>query len=154
MTHTHTPLRASGFPSMAVRLACTAAFAATTLIPAPAQAGDAATGAAEWRQCRACHMVVSPAGETLERGGRVGPNLYGIAGQQAGIVDGFRYSAPLVAAGQAGLVWTEEAFAAYVANPTGYIRQVTGDPAARSPMNFQLSSGAENLFAYLESLAN
>jgi cytochrome c len=130
------------------------AAAAIAVLPVVAQAGDAAAGAADWRQCRSCHMVVSPAGETLERGGRVGPNLYGLAGRQAGTVEGFRYSAPLVAAGQAGLVWTAETFAAYVADPTGYIRQVTGDPSARSPMNFQMSSGAENLFAYLQSLSN
>jgi len=140
---THQPTLVSGL-----------AAAAMVLLPAMAQAGDPAAGAAEWRQCRSCHMVVSPAGETLERGGRVGPNLYGIAGRQAGTVDGFRYSGPLVAAGQAGLVWTVEDFVAYVADPTGFMRQVTGDASVRSPMNFQLATGAENLFAYLESLSN
>jgi cytochrome c len=130
------------------------AAAALTLLPSLAQAADPAAGADLWRQCRSCHMVVSPTGETLERGGRVGPNLYGIAGRQAGTVEGFRYSAPLVAAGQAGLVWTAETFAAYVADPTGFIRQTTGDNSARSPMNFQLANGGADLFAYLQSLSN
>jgi cytochrome c len=136
------------------RIATAALAALPVVVPVAAQAGDAAAGADLWRQCRSCHMVVSPTGDTLERGGRVGPNLYGIAGRQAGTVDGFRYSAPLVAAGQAGLVWTEATFVAYVADPTGFIRQTTGDSSARSPMNFQLTSGAADLFAYLQSLSN
>jgi cytochrome c len=140
---------------LSLRLTAAAALALLpAVMPTLAMAGDPAAGADLWRQCRSCHMVVSPTGDTLERGGRVGPNLYGIAGRQAGSVDGFRYSAPLMAAGQAGLVWTEANFVAYVADPTGFIRQATGDNSARSPMNFQLTSGAADLFAYLQSLSN
>lgn len=135
-------------------LAAAALALMPAVMPSLALAGDPAAGADLWRQCRSCHMVVSPAGETLERGGRVGPNLHGVAGRQAGTVDGFRYSAPLVAAGQAGLTWTEANFVAYVADPTGFIRQTTGDTSARSPMNFQLANGAADLFAYLQSLSN
>jgi cytochrome c len=131
-----------------------AALAATPLLlaPAAALAGDPAAGEAEFRQCRSCHMIVSPAGETIQRGGRVGPNLYGIAGRTAGTVDGFRYSPALVAAGQAGLVWTEANFVGYITDPTGFLRRHTGDASVRSPMNFQATSGATDLFAYLESL--
>lgn len=128
------------------------AAAALALLPAVAQAGDPAAGEQEFRQCRSCHMVVSPAGETIQRGGRVGPNLYGIIGQPAGAVDGFRYSDALVAAGQNGLIWSEETFVAYIQDPTGFLRRFTGDGSVRSPMNYQARSGAADLFAYLASL--
>lgn len=125
---------------------------AALLAPAAAHAGDPAAGEAEFRQCRSCHMVVTPAGETIQRGGRVGPNLYGIIGRPAGTVEGFRYSPALVAAGQAGLIWTEANFIGYISDPTGFLRQHTGDASVRSPMNFQATSGAADLFAYLQSL--
>lgn len=124
------------------------------LLPAAARAGDPAVGEQEFRQCRSCHMIVTPAGETIQRGGRVGPNLFGIVGRTAGTVEGFRYSPALVAAGRNGLVWTAETFVAYVQDPTGFMRRFTGDGSARSPMNFQAASGAADLFAYLESLGN
>jgi len=139
------------FHPAALALSALAAVAAT--VPGALQAGDAAAGEREWRQCRSCHMIVSPAGETIQRGGRVGPNLYGIIGQQAGAVDGFRYSAELVAAGAGGLTWTVENFIAYVEDPTGFLRSHTGNASVRSPMNFQMRSGAADMAAYLESLS-
>jgi cytochrome c len=143
---------------MTERLTLAAIGAALTITTAvsgtTAHAGDPAAGEQQWRQCRSCHMIVSPANETIQRGGRVGPNLYGIAGAQAGAVAGFRYSAELVAAGQAGLTWTEGNFVAYVEDPSGFLRSHTGNSSIRSPMNFQLRSGAADLFAYIESVSN
>jgi cytochrome c len=114
-------------------------------------AGDPAAGEAEWRQCRSCHMITSDAGDLIQRGGRVGPNLYAMIGRTAGTVDGFRYSADLVAAGQAGLVWTEENFVGYIENPSGFLTTYLGRNV-RSPMNYQMRNGAADMFAYLESL--
>lgn len=140
---------------MNARTALSALAAATFgLTGSAAFAGDPAAGESQWRQCRACHMIVSPDGETIQNGGRVGPNLYGVIGRQAGSVDGFRYSQDLVAAGQAGLVWDEASFVAYVEDPTGFIRSQSGNASARSPMNFQMRSGAADMFAYLDSLDN
>jgi len=128
---------------MNARTALSALAAATFgLTGSAAFAGDPVEGERQWRQCRACHMIVSP----------VGPNLYGIVGRQAGTVDGFRYGADLVAAGEAGLVWDEANFVEYVQDPTGFIRSHSGNPSARSPMNFQMRSGAQDMFAYLDSL--
>lgn len=135
------------------RTLAAALLPAALLLPGAALAGDPAAGEREWRQCRSCHMVVSPAGETIQRGGRVGPNLYGITGQPAGAVEGFRYSAELAAAGQAGLVWDEASFVGYVTDPTGFLRSHTGNASIRSPMNYQMRSGAADMFAYLESLS-
>lgn len=118
-----------------------------------AMAGDPATGEREWRQCRSCHMIVDNDGTTIQRGGRVGSNLYGIIGRPAGTVDGARYSSLMQEAAAAGLVWTEENFLAYITDPTGFLRRFTGNSGASSTMNFQLRSGAEDLLAYLNSLS-
>jgi cytochrome c len=119
-----------------------------------APTGDPEAGEVQWRQCRSCHMITAPDGDVIQRGGRVGPNLYGIVGQQAGTVEGFRYSEELVQAGEDGLIWDEASFVAYVEDPTGFIREFTGDPRARSPMNFQMRSGAEDMYAYLATFSN
>ena len=116
-------------------------------------AGDPAEGERQWRQCRSCHMITSDAGETIQRGGRVGPDLYGITDAPAARVEGFRYSNDLIAAGRAGLVWTRENFIAYTQDPTGFLRDFTGDDSARSSMNFQMRTGAEDVWAYLESVS-
>lgn len=115
----------------------------------PAFAADPAAGAQEWRQCRACHMITAPDGETLQRGGRVGPNLYGVVGRRAGSVEGFRYQDGLVAAGAAGLIWSEATLTEYLQNPAGFLQSTLGDPTARSGMNAQMSRGAADMAAYL-----
>jgi len=118
--------------------------------------GDAAEGEAAFRQCVSCHVVVDAEGETLAgRRARTGPNLYGIAGGAAGAVEDFRYSGAMEAAGEAGLVWDEAAFVAYVQDPTGFLRENLGDNSVRGSMSFRVRSeeDALNLFAYLASLA-
>jgi cytochrome c len=138
--------------TMSRSLALSFAAAAMTLSGTALFAGDPEAGAAAWRECRSCHMITSPTGETIQRGGRVGPNLYGIAGAPIGSVDGFRYSAELAALGASGMVWTAELFAAYVADATAFVREHSGNSGARSPMNYQMRAGAADMYAYLESL--
>lgn len=137
-------------------LAAAATFALSTAALADGHAtGDAAAGEDAFRQCVSCHVVVNEAGETLAgRNARTGPNLYGVDGRLAGGVEGFRYSPSLAAAGEAGIVWTEETFMAYVQNPTGYLREALDDPSARAAMAFRVRTeeDARNLFAYLASL--
>jgi cytochrome c len=137
--------------------------AAMTLLSAPmaladahAASGDAAAGEAAFRQCVACHVVVNDAGETLAgRNARTGPNLYGIAGEAWGTGDDFRWSPGMQALNEAGVLITEESFVAYVQDPTGYIREASGDSSARGAMAFRVRSeeDAVNLYAYLVSLA-
>lgn len=117
--------------------------------------GDPAKGEKVFKKCQACHVVANDAGEVLAgKNGKVGPNLYGIAGASAGAVEGFGYSKALKAAGDAGLVWDEETFVAYLADPTKYLRSYLDDGKARSAMSFRLkkASDAENLYAYLGGL--
>lgn len=136
------------------------AAAATLLLSSVAHAqdatGDAAAGETAFRQCVACHVVVNEAGDTLAgRNSRTGPNLYGVAGAVVGHVEDFRYSPGLTALNEAGTIWTEENFVAYVQDPTSYIREATGNSSARGSMAFRVRSEEEaiNLYAYLASLS-
>ncbi|MCV6595784.1 MAG: c-type cytochrome [Mangrovicoccus sp.] len=130
------------------------AFAAVFAAPALAE-GDAAAGEKAFRQCQSCHVVVNDAGETLAgKKAKTGPNLYGVAGRAAGSVEGFKYSKGMKAANEAGLVWDEASFSAYVQDPTGYLREFLGDDKARGSMSFKLrkEKDAADLYAFLSGL--
>lgn len=138
--------------------------AAFAVLAAPAVAdghvptqGDAASGEEQFnRQCVACHVVADASGEVLAgRNARTGPNLYGLAGRTIGSVDGFRYGDSIVEVGAAGGVWTEEAFAAYVQNPTQWLRDTLDDRRARGKMAYQVRQEAQayDIFAYLATFA-
>lgn len=129
------------------------ASAALLTLAAPAFAGDAEKGEKAFNKCKSCHMVVSPEGETIVKGGKTGPNLYGVVGRQAGSVDGFKYGKSLVEAGEGGLIWDEASLAAFVADPRGYLKEVTGSGSAKSKMSFKLKKGGEDVAAYLASVA-
>lgn len=130
------------------------ATAIVGLLAAPALAeGDAAKGEKTFRKCKACHSVVSDAGETIVKGGKTGPNLYGVAGRTAGTYEDFRYGDDIVAAGEAGLVWDEETFAEYTHDPRAFLREYLDDKGAKSKMSFKLKKGGEDVYAYLKSLS-
>ncbi|WP_299786583.1 cytochrome C [uncultured Marivita sp.] len=117
-----------------------------------AGSGDAEAGEREFNKCKSCHMIVADDGTEIVKGGRTGPNLYGIIGRQAGTVEDFRYGDSLVAAGEAGLEWNEETFVAYVQDPKGFLAEYLDDSSARSKMSFRLRSGMEDVYAYLVSV--
>jgi len=114
--------------------------------------GDVEAGESEFRKCKSCHMIVADDGTEIVKGGRTGPNLYGIIGRQAGSVEDFRYGDSLVAAGEAGLVWDEENFVAYVQDPKGFLAETLDDKGARSKMSYRLRSGMEDVYSYLASV--
>ena len=130
------------------------AAAMTLATPALAQGdviqGDVAEGEKDFRKCRSCHTIASE-DQVFVKGGRTGPNLYGVVGRAAA-GGSFKYSKSMIEAGEAGLIWTPEAIVAYVADPTGYLKEVTGDGKARSKMTFKLKD-ATDVAAYLASLA-
>jgi len=98
---------------------------------------------------------VNPAGETLAgRVARTGPNLYNVVGNAAGGVEGFKYGNGIVEAREKGLVWDVDNFIAYLANPTPFLREFTGDKSVRGNMSFQVKKEdeARDLHAFLLSL--
>jgi cytochrome c len=122
------------------------ASAALALVALPAFAeGDAAKGEKEFNKCKACHMIASD-DETIVKGGRVGPNLYGVIGRVMGSVEDFRYSDGLAAKAEASEVWTEETLAEYTTDPNEFL-------GSRSKMTFKLRKGAEDVAAYLATFS-
>jgi len=115
-------------------------------------AGDPVKGAKDFKKCKACHGIIDPDGNVIVKGGRTGPNLYGVVGRQAGSLEGFKFGASVIAAGEGGLIWDSENLVEYVLNPKSFLREVTGDGAAKSKMTFKMKK-AENVIAYLASLA-
>lgn len=115
-----------------------AVLTAPLLAATAAPAGDAALGARQFLQCKACHAA-APGGANA-----VGPNLWGIAGAKAATRPGFAYSPALKAS---GIVWTPEQLDAYITRPSAKVPGTkmvfagVRDPAAR-----------RNIIAYLATL--
>lgn len=143
---------------MKLSLATTVALG---LLAAPAFAdghasGDAAAGEKAFNKCKSCHSIADADGNVIAKGGKTGPNLFGIPGSTAGAVEGFtRYKDAIVAAGEAGLVWDEAQFVEYSADPTKFLRTFLDDKKARSGMTFKLKSAedAANIWAYIVSVS-
>ena len=55
--------------------------ALSTFNIAPVFAGDAAKGESEFKKCKARHAVISPYGTEIVKGGKTGPNLFGVIGR-------------------------------------------------------------------------
>ena len=127
------------------------AIVAVAALSAPAIAADVEAGEKEFNKCKSCHMIVADDGTEIVKGGKTGPNLYGIVGRTAGTMD-FRYGDDLVAAGEAGLVWDEANLAEYMQDPRAYLRTYLDDNGAKSKMTFKLRTGAEDVAAYLASV--
>lgn len=76
----------------------------------------ATKGAKVFKKCKACHKV----GDKAKNG--TGPILNGIWGRAAATTEGFKYSKAMLAAGDGGLVWTEDTLSGYLANPRKYLK--------------------------------
>ena len=121
---------------------------------APAFAdNDSEAGAKLFKKCKSCHMIESDDGEVLTKGGKSGPNLYGMIGRTAGSVEGFKYSKDLFAAGEAGLIWNEVLLAEWVTDPKAFLRNALDNPKAKSKMSFKLKKGGDDVAAYLASMS-
>ncbi len=107
------------------------------------------------KRCKACHMIAD-GDNVILKGGKVGPNLWGIIGSPAGGQEGFKYGDDLAQAGANGLVWDEEQLAAYIGDPKKFLRAYLDDKKARSKMTFKLKKEDQRaaVAAYLASLNN
>ncbi len=122
------------------------ALAMSTALPAQAQ--DATAGEQLFRKCASCHQV----GDGAKN--RVGPVLTDVFGRAAGSFEGYKYGKSMLAAGEAGLIWTEENIVSYLFNPKDFLRAFLNDPKAKAKMTFRLKDEQDrrDVVAYLSSL--
>ncbi|MFA3916838.1 c-type cytochrome [Ruegeria hyattellae] len=130
-----------------------AAISALMLATPALAEGDAEAGKKAFNKCKACHTVVSASDEVIVKGGKTGPNLYGIIGRTAGTEEGYKYGDSLVLAGENGLVWDEATFVEYTTDPKKFLQTYLDDPKAKSKMTFKLRKGGEDIYAFLASAA-
>ncbi|MFN6007095.1 MAG: c-type cytochrome, partial [Paracoccaceae bacterium] len=89
------------------------------------------------------------------KAGKTGPNLFGLPGRVAGSYPDFKYGESIVAVGASGVTWNEADFVAYVADPAKFLKEKTGDKAAKTKMSFKLpkEEDAKNVWAFIASLS-
>lgn len=114
--------------------------------------GDPAEGADLFKRCKACHAMIAPDGTAVQKGGKTGPNLFGVIGRPVASDPDFKYSAAILAAAAKGLIWDEEMLADYVADPSAWLKHQTGDEKAVSKMTFKLAKDGDDIAAYLASV--
>ncbi len=118
----------------------------------PALAGDPAKGEADFKKCKSCHAVTGADGTEIQKGGKTGPNLFGVVGNPVASSPDFKYGDGILAAKAAGAVWDEAALAVYLGDPAAWVKTASGDDSAKSKMSFKLTAGAEDMAAYLATL--
>lgn len=119
--------------------------------------GDAAEGESVFKKCKSCHMIVADDGTEIQKGGKTGPNLYGMYKRVPGSVEGYKYGKSIASIGEAGVMadgWNEEQFVSYVADPKAWLQEILDDSKAKSKMSFKLKDAddAANVWAYLVSV--
>ncbi len=130
-------------------------FAGMLATPVIAEADLEAGGKSFDRKCAICHQVINDEGEQLAgKRAQNGPNLYNVFNRPLGSVEGFRYSKLLQAANEQGIVMDEAGFAAYTANPTEWLEEVTGGDGRGNMQRVRLNEEEiANIYAFLVSLA-
>ena len=94
---------------MSKPLCVSALLLSLAAVPALAE-GDVANGEKVFKKCMACHTADAATN-------KVGPYLKGVVGRKAATVEGYKYSADLVALGEAGTVWDDANLDKYLENP-------------------------------------
>ena len=84
-------------------------------------AQDATKGEQVFKQCMTCHRI-GPDAKNL-----VGPVLTGVIGRQSGTYPGFAYSTLNNAAGENGLVWSDDLVMQYLPDPNAFLKKFLTD---------------------------
>ncbi len=135
------PAAAEAVPAAAPAEATDASqMAAADVIVTEVDPEVVAAGEKVFKKCKACHQI----GDGAEN--KVGPELNGVVGRAAASIEGFKYSKPMIAAGEEGLVWTDETLTEYLADPRKFIKG--------TKMTFGGLKKAEDLHAIIAYLAS
>ncbi len=78
-------------------------------------AQDLALGEKVYKKCKACHAV----GEGAKN--KIGPQQNDLFGRVAGTAEGYKYSKAMIAAGEAGLIWTDASLTEYLKKPKAFV---------------------------------
>ncbi|MBN8630445.1 MAG: c-type cytochrome [Rhodobacterales bacterium] len=121
------------------------------VLATPALAADPAEGEKDFKKCKSCHAIVAPDGTEIQKGGKTGPDLWGVVGRPVASFPDFKYGEGLLEVNAKGTVWDEAQIVAYLADPTAWVKATTGDDAAKSKMSFKLPNAedAADMAAYL-----
>lgn len=106
---------------------------------APVFAADAERGRRIYERCSSCHVL-------NEERSVFGPHLKGIIGRRAGGHPDYSYSDAMRTAGEAGLVWDEQALSDFLHNPKKKV------PGTKMRFWGLWRSEIEDLMAYLTSV--
>lgn len=120
-----------------------------------ASAQDATKGEQVFKQCMTCHRI-GPDAKNL-----VGPVLTGVIGRQSGTAPGFQYSALNKAAGEAGLVWSNDLIMEYLPDPNAFLKKFLTDKGkadqatGTTKMTFKLANEQQrkDVIAYIDKFS-
>ena len=124
------------------------------VLATPAFAADPAKGEENFKKCKSCHSITAPDGTEVQKGGKTGPNLFGLVGRAVASAPDFKYGEGMLEVNATGTLWDEAQIATYLAEPTAWVKATTADDAAKSKMSFKLADAeaAADMAAYLASL--
>ncbi len=132
-----------GYPARDVRIGYTPEEPGAQLVQFAT--GDIARGEKVFQTCASCHNIGEGASNAF------GPVLTDVVGRKAGSFAGYNYSPGLKAAGEDGLVWTEQKLFEWLADPTGFLRRNRGDDSLSSkmPVGFDDEQTRNDVIAFL-----
>ena len=133
-----------------------AALPAGTAYAQNASGGDPAKGEQIFKQCMTCHRI-GPEAKNL-----VGPVLTGVIGRQSGTAPSFAYSTLNKAAGENGLVWSDDLIFQYLPDPNAFLKKFLTDKGkpelatGQTKMAFKLADEQQrkDVIAYINKFSD